>query len=354
LGALARYWGQWIRDPEEWAPGRHRALRQFSSLSRHLLCKYDVPRFMDSAFLSGDGETAEQQQGWFLHIGTGGNIRKADIPLRLTKKMAHLFLEAPASFSILGAFRFGQVLGMGGSEPLARAVIGSRLGQSFEDETSWVTVVQFFVNHPMLDPDHVGPIVDYIHGQKFAVREVERPDGTVVQEGPPRPNFAMKARSVDKLVREVDSWHRELARESRLPQRSWEPSGFGEIEKPLEDEPSLKWAVRELLSTKELQKEGRAMHHCVGSYAGNCMKGKVSIWSLRVEDTEDRAYPVMTIAVNGKRVTQARGKCNARPGGKRETQKQAGLERRYMEFLRRSRLVLQDWMRQEGLTMSGY
>lgn len=28
------------------------------------------------------------------------------------------------------------------------------------------------------------------------------------------------------------------------------------------------------------------MHHCVGSYAADCAKGRKSVWSLRVEDTE--------------------------------------------------------------------
>ena len=29
----------------------------------------------------------------------------------------------------------------------------------------------------------------------------------------------------------------------------------------------VQWSIKELLSTKELQGEGKAMSHCVGSYA---------------------------------------------------------------------------------------
>ena len=93
LGALAGRHKHWLRDPSEWRPESHNARRQFSSLARHLLVQYDVPVFMDMAWFSGDPDEWRLQQGWFVHVGTGGNIRKADIPLALTKKMAHLFLE---------------------------------------------------------------------------------------------------------------------------------------------------------------------------------------------------------------------------------------------------------------------
>ena len=354
LGALARQSAHWIREPEAWKTKARNVLQRFGSLARHLLCQYGVPPFMDAAFFEPNPVLAAPYQEWFRHIGMGSNIRTADVPLRLTKRMAHLFLQAPDGFTIPNALRFGQVLGMGGSEPLLRALLETPLGDSFEHEPFWISVIQFFVNHPMLDPDLVGPIVEYIQSQKFAHRENEGADGTVTYEGPPRPNFAMKGRSVEKLIREVDAWHRELARDSRLPRRTWAPSGFEEFEMPLEDDPSLKWSVRELLSSRDLQEEGQAMHHCVGSYGGNCLKGKTSIWTLRVEDAEERTYRVMTIAVSGKRVTQARGKCNARPRGKPQTSGQAGLERRYVELLRRSRLVLREWILQEGLTMSNY
>jgi hypothetical protein len=46
--------GQWIRDPLEWRPTSHNARRQFSSLARHLLARYDVPVFLDAAWLRGD------------------------------------------------------------------------------------------------------------------------------------------------------------------------------------------------------------------------------------------------------------------------------------------------------------
>ena len=218
LGVLASWHKRWLRDPAEWRPDTHNARKQFGSLARHLLAKYDVPAFMDMAWFLQPGEEAKQQQEWFVHIGTGGNIRKALIPLTLTKKMAHLFLETPDEYTIYEAFRRCQILGLGGEGPLVRALNGTRLGSSFEHENFWHKVVHFFVNNPMLDPDEVGPLVDYIHNQKFVSRE-ETVEGQVVQLAPEQPNFSIKARSIVKLLRQMEMWHRRLARVDRLPPR---------------------------------------------------------------------------------------------------------------------------------------
>jgi hypothetical protein len=134
MAALARSWEGWIRPLGEWRSDTHISRRQFGALARHLLAKYDVPNFMDVAWFLADPKEARRQQGWFVHIGMGQNIRTADVPLQLTKKMAHLFLNAPDHYTVTEAFRWGQILGLGGDEPLVRVIVESRLGFSFENE----------------------------------------------------------------------------------------------------------------------------------------------------------------------------------------------------------------------------
>jgi hypothetical protein len=51
---------------------------------------------MDVVWLRGDDE-APSQQGWFIHLGNGQNIRRADLPLTLSKKQARHFLSAPST-----------------------------------------------------------------------------------------------------------------------------------------------------------------------------------------------------------------------------------------------------------------
>ena len=123
---------------------------------------------MDSVWFRGAHEEARIQQSWFLHLGGGANIRTADLlPLGLTKNMAHHFLQAPDTYTVEEALRYGQIMGQDGDEALVEAVIDTRLGSSFEHESFWATVIQFLVRHPMLDPDLIGPIVDFIHEQRF-------------------------------------------------------------------------------------------------------------------------------------------------------------------------------------------
>ena len=57
------------------------------------------------------------------------------------------------------------------------------------------------------------------------------------------------------------------------------------------------WAIRELLSSDELIYEGRAMQHCVRTYARSCYAGRASIWTMETEDEEGRDK-VLTIEVS--------------------------------------------------------
>jgi hypothetical protein len=163
LLALACHSRSWIRAVVDWKPQTHNARRQFSSLARHLFAEWPVPAFMDCVWFLGNGRGAVQQQEWFLHIARGQNIRTAELPFAYTKRMAHHFMLAPADFTVESALRWGQIHGLGGSGRLVRAILGTRLGTSFEHDDFWTTVLQFFIANPLLDLAHVGPIIDFIH-----------------------------------------------------------------------------------------------------------------------------------------------------------------------------------------------
>jgi hypothetical protein len=351
LGILASRYRQWHATIDDWRPETHNSRRQFSSLVRHLICLYDVPTFMDTVWFYGSDKGAEARQDWFLHVGNGGNIRKTTIPVQLTKKMAHLFLQAPGNYSVEEAFRWGLILGLGGEQTLVKAVNGTFLGRSFDQEIFWAKVIHFFVNNPMLDPDQIGPIVDYIRNQKFAPQEIALPGGGVRRDGPAQPNFSVKGRSADKLLREVEAWHNQLARESRLPNRTWAPSGLEGFQR--DEDKGARWTIHEILNTREITQEGRGMGHCVASYANNCMKGNISVWSMQVQEPDEKPARVMTIAVlnRARRINQARGRFNALPSGKTPNGKRI-TEHKQQLYLRHSRKILHDWREQENLTMA--
>ena len=342
LGALVRHSRAWQQSPSEWKPDSRNPRRQFAALVRFLLARYDVPSCLDSVWFGGWDQEAQRQQGWFVHVGSGQNIRTADLPLVLSKRMAHVFAEAPSELTATEALRWAQVVGQGGSEMLAQAVIATELGRNFAEESFWSTVVLFFVENPMLDPDMVGPIVDYINHQKFVPTE----------EGePPQPNYTMKGRGAVKLLRQVEEWHERLARDNRQPGGSWESSGISEFEWEDDKEEGLRWTIRELTSKRELTLEGRAMNHCVASYISNCRRGSKSVWSMQVADPEGYSARVLTIAVHNpsRNIVEARGRFNAVPRQSGKNPKNKTLERPYRELLARSGAVLRKWIEAEEL-----
>ncbi len=341
LGALARHSDAWQQSPSEWKPDSRNPRRQFAALVRFLLARYDVPSCLDSVWFGGWDPEAQRQQGWFVHVGSGQNIRTADLPLVLSKRMAHVFAEAPSDLTATESLRWAQVVGQGGSEMLAQAVIATELGRSFADESFWSTVVLFLVENPMLDPDMVGPIVDYINHQKYVPTE---------EGDPPQPNYTMKGRSAVKLLRQVEEWHERLARDNRQPGGSWESSGISEFEWEDDKEDGLRWTIRELTSKKELTLEGRAMNHCVASYVSNCRRGSKSVWSMQV-DAEGHSARVVTIAVHNpsRNIVEVRGRFNAVPRQSGKNPKNKTLERPYRELLARSGAVLRKWIEAEEL-----
>jgi PcfJ-like protein len=334
LLALARHDRDWLRPADEWEPAAGGAWTRFASLAQHLLARYPMPPFMASVWYRGSDDE-RRRQGWYKHMGLGRNIRTADVPLALTKRMAHEFAMAPDHYSVDMALRWGQVRGLGGEKALARAIVVTRLGRSFEHEDFWRTVVHFFVNHPELGLEHVGPIVDYLHNQRFVAQEVFAEEEEVSPD-PPQPNLSMKGRTPGSLLRQMGEWHAWLRQRQRVRAFRWGPSGIGEFHlvESQEGRPGSRcWTIRELLTSGALHREGVAMRHCVATFARACARRESSIWSMRLE-VPGRCDSILTIEVDPRTraIRQARRHHDALPT---ETQ----------------RRILGLWARQAGLTI---
>jgi PcfJ-like protein len=328
-----RRW-QWIAPLEDWRPASHNRRRQFSSLVRHLTAKYDVPAFMEEAWFRSD-RRADRYRQWFVEIGAGRSVRTLDMPIPMTKAMAHHFLQAPDDFPIEGAIRWGQVHAMGGGRRLTSAILGTRLGNSFANDEFWSSVIRFFIANPMLDRQHVGPIVDYLAAQKYERREVMVGPGRVEMQEPPQPGLTMRGRTAATLLAQVERWHRELGRANDAERLYFRCSGHKGLLHKAGKEGANEWRIRELLSGAELIAEGRAMQHCVASYARSCATGRCSIWAMEVTTRMGREKR-QTIEVSAEgMIVQCRGKQNRLPTS--------------AEFD-----IMKQWARNAGLTISPY
>ncbi len=333
---LARHHAHWVRPPASWRPRSHNADRQLNSLIRHLVARYPVPQFMDAAWVRPDDD-AETYRTWFIDVGRGENLRHGPGPIDWTKRIVHHFLEAPAALTIEQALRWGQVHALGGDEHLAKAIVATRLGRSFEHEAFWCSVLRYLVAHPTIERRQVGPIVDYLHEQRFVEVEHFVAPGVRGGRAPLRPRLSMRGRSPYALMREVERWHRALAKMPVDGPQSWRPSGIRgfEHEAGKEGQNLHLWRIRELTSYRALQAEGARMRHCVASYGTWCAAGHSSIWSMERIDFEG-THARVTIEVDRKgQIVQVRGKANRDP------------TRGELEVIRR-------WVKQEGLRLAKY
>jgi len=291
----------WHRPVEAWRPVACSSRARLNSLIDHLLVRYPVPLFLRHAFLATSDDDCLQVSvvDLFRHQADGRSAREAVatglIPLPLTRRMLHLFVNSPAGFTVTDALQRAQVLGYGGSEPLARAVVGARIQDKMHaTHEFWAQAVHWFCRQPDLAPAQVGPLVDYF---EHRCREDKR--------------FSTKGRTVGSLTRDMLSWHKELHVGRRLRLVRFRPSGLanGTWIHKANGKPET-WTMREILSGRELAIEGRAMNHCVATYAGTIGLGRCSIWSL-CRDGE-RALTIEADKA-GMQVKQARGPCNRKP-----------------------------------------
>ncbi len=313
----------WVRSIVDWRPKGKSIDTVFRSLASHLLARYKMPDFLWSAFTYGEpnfaGVRAVQLEALVVHLAAGGSLMAVvpskvvppavapliDVPL--TRKMVHIFMNTPAGLGIVSALRRAQILGSGGSLTLWTAWRDTRAWplQSLPWETFWQSTIEWFCRNPMLPAVQVGPLLDYFHHR--------RNDDV---------SFSMKSRSVLASLRAMEVWHRDLA-ETKVGAREpkiFKPSGFVgcNLDHSYRDRAGKHhkaiWHVREILTRAELVEEGRAMHHCVYSYAPVIAAGDTSIWVVTEEDSTGH-WRRLTIEVrkSGRSIIQVRGPCNRMP-----------------------------------------
>ncbi|MGD1839593.1 MAG: PcfJ domain-containing protein [Thermonemataceae bacterium] len=294
LKHLAEHSAVFVRSVNTWQRKSHNVEKQFTSLVEHLFARYKTPKFLVTAWL---GDQAHYR-AWYINIAQGMSVRKQpSLPFVMTKKMAKYFLQTPDYYTIPEALRYAQVLGLGGNKRLVKYINGSYLGRNnFEEEYFWSQMIQFFVKAGMFDYERVEEIVDY-------VREERRTNQ----------NYSLKGRTINALLRQTQAWHEEMNRRwNRGGTYIWKTcgiEGFGLEEGTLQP-PKTYW-IRELLSSKELQMEGKKHNHCVASYALGCYQKRCAIYSLYVEEFAcETSLITIEVSLVDKTIVQARGKYN--------------------------------------------
>jgi hypothetical protein len=254
-----------VRDIQTWKRNSHNAEKQLKSIIKHCFVTYKVPAFMYEAWLDNNNKYI----AWFIDLGRGLSVKNlSKMPVRLTKKGAHQFLQAPADYTIEMALRRAQALAFGTDELLAGRIACTGLSRNnFQHEAFWETVIQFFMQQAMLDFNKMEEIIDYLNDR---IRN--------------NAEYSIKGRTITSLTRQSDAWHIEQAihSASMVEMFTWTPIlNSSYIVQKKEAKELKSYRLLELCSSKELIVEGRKMNHCVASYARSCCVRVTSIFSLR-------------------------------------------------------------------------
>ncbi|PQO44473.1 PcfJ domain-containing protein [Blastopirellula marina] len=313
LAAAVEHQDRWIRHPGTWPGSSSGLYGGMRSLMRHLFQRYPVPDFVSNSWF------ARFPEPWYrplyLHMAEGRGIRQfADRPsIPLSPKAARHYLNAPADLDPIEAQRWAQIVALGGAKAMARKLVCyTVLGECSSDEPFWGSVLRFLVaNSPLLHDEEV-QIVDFINGQRF------RPGHEAWGRGggmePLQPNFSMKGRTLRSMRRYMIHWREELLR--KRPELAIQTSRWPhtEIAPMVHRQGGSKWMLFELVSDRALLLEGAAMRHCVKDYLDECVSGRSSIWSLRVNrGPKSERMATIEVSPKTKRIVQAQGKCNSSP-----------------------------------------
>jgi hypothetical protein len=148
--------------------------------------------------------------------------------------------------------------------------------------------------------NRIGPVLDFLSDMNDWVREAKRKKPRCIT-CPFSPDM-----SVNTVRTENELWHEAIAKRKaaksnyKIP-APWYPPGQVNG-----------YQIVPLDSTEELWKEGRAMHHCAGSYDYRVAAGKCYMYSVREGD--NRLATVELVRKQGKVMPlQIRAACNAEP-----------------------------------------
>jgi len=294
LAAMLPFEHALVREPESWAGARGHPLAVVDSLASHLFGHYPAPRFLASAWF---GERSEPRQ-WFVAHAQGARFRTLALPLAMTRQMEHVFLHTPDHYPIEHALRRAEVIGLGGSPELADVILTTRLGEHFDDPERWRLALAWLVRcGNTVDLVQVQPLVDYLEANDTKLR----------------------GRTFASVMRLVAEWHESLGQQ-QVRLITWPRTRWNALTLPIPPTPheprSSEWTIHELLDTRELAAEGRAMRHCVGGYWHTCSTRYSAIWSVRRRwDGQRVARSVLTIQVKiaSGVIVQIRGKANSWP-----------------------------------------
>ena len=307
--------GEVVRDPQAWHPQMKTrdAARLRLAAARHLFALYPVPEMLEHIWIDDTGLGADEvrlRRQWYVTAARGASLYKAGASAWLTRKEVHAFLHPSAGLGFDEAFWEAVAHSYADDAVMALRIARSKIARAPRGEIEfWRGSVRFFCANPA-PAETIDDLCDYL-------AECRRRD----------PHYGLEGRTLPALTRRMHEWHHDIAAIERIEamrrrvygrgapawaaDAAWSGSPLADWEwVPSSKEAKAKgerFFVRQLKQAEDLVMESRAMRHCVSTYAGKCIAGNASIWSLR-RCTKDRIDRLLTIEVDPQhQAVQVRG-----------------------------------------------
>ncbi|MEM1058916.1 MAG: PcfJ domain-containing protein [Verrucomicrobiota bacterium] len=262
---LFRYRRHWVRDPRDFPQSHHQPKAQLEALVQHLFVRYPLPPYLLRAY-----EGTEQDRRVFFHVAKGDNIRTLNHfqPL-LTKAQAHLFhRHSNPDLTLLEGALLAMALSHGVPMAHAQWMMRHPLIQR-GPFPFWSAFMAFLGRQEASERRLPNYLLEYLHAHRTL--PPERADG------PPR-TFRFRHRTLANLLEQALRWQERSRGSETTVNRTWEPTSWMS-QLPL-DKLRYGWQIFEILSQKDLSKEGYRMKHCVFTYLNRCLEHKSRIFTL--------------------------------------------------------------------------
>ena len=310
-----------LRDAHAWRPRlkTRDPVRLRLAAARYLFARYPVAEHLERIWVDHHGLELDEivmRKRWYITAAGGGSLYKAGARVWLSRREVHAFLNPAEGLGFDAAIWHAIARSYSDDPAVVLRIARSRIVQTPRAELAfWREVVRFFCAHPTTI-EEIDDIRDYLE-------HCRRRD----------PEFSLKGRTLGSLGRQMCEWHRDLAAIARIEAarrraeaaqagvrrqavRAWQGAAIADWSwKSAAKDHSKRedFVVVQLRTAEDLVAEGRAMHHCVSTYAGKCIAGSASIWSLR-RRASSNTERLLTIELDRQnRATQIRGFANRTP-----------------------------------------
>ncbi len=333
FAVFINYADQWIREPDDWDFDKvATGMRDFFvNLRDHLFLQYEVPKFLQPHLYC---HWVVKNPEWnyrvacYLQIAQGGNVRHTkNLPVKLSKKEAHFFLQAPESATIEEAYRFAQVRAIGGTEKLAMQIGRFTRSVRIADEAFFKEVIGFLTRHFKEGGANMQEMLLYIRYQYSK-------QANYTLKGRTKESFLRTYKEFLTFVSKFAEENRRVIGQGSLPREfshyedlrvffynymqkaTWNKANIREFKYVREQakEPTTYFAICQLHSADALRTEGKEMGHCVATYIAKSFQEFCLIFSLRQlkhgQTPFEEGTRMLTIEVRNRAIVQIKGPKN--------------------------------------------